>query len=420
MLEEIRRWRSVAPLIRPRSLGRPPTREKAGTRPVTSPCLPEKLQPSVTCALPSVGIGLMSSQKVQTPPNTSRSRFGGPWNVTSNPPQCFDPSNSWPHSFTCFDVPPCALHAQIAVAVAIDFAGHLAGKLLEDECEGAIGRFLDGQRPPAGFPFAHRVDGPDGKAVVEHNSAALAASQRLTMRNSPERKPHREASFREVNCVSATPLFPPPFPKLPTPPAIFSSTPFIPPRQCSLVNRRRAMDWNAAIEKHSEALKRIVVTLFAMAGLDARGQVFPQDSAPQDVAPAEKPTLPRHLYRAILRVLRPADIRRAAADHRCGARHCFTPTRVTRYPNQEGHSREQFTFFPPESPCSLPDRALERKEVKCPQHSPQRPLTLPLFDRLPLPSRPRRSASTSVPRIWCPATPCPFPFRFATCLRPTT
>ena len=38
------------------------------------------------------------------------------------------------------------------------------------------------------------------------------------------------------------------------------------------------MDWNAAIDKHSEALKRIVVTLFAMAGLEARGQFFPQDT----------------------------------------------------------------------------------------------------------------------------------------------
>ena len=124
---------------------------------------PEKLQPSVTCGVPSVGIGLMSSQKVQTPPNTSRSRFGGPWNVTSNPPQCFDPSDSSAALLHLFDVPPCALHAQIAIAVAVDFAGHLAGKLLEDEREGAIGQLLDGQRPPAGFPFADRVDGPDGK-----------------------------------------------------------------------------------------------------------------------------------------------------------------------------------------------------------------------------------------------------------------
>jgi hypothetical protein len=55
-----------------------------------------------------------------------------------------------------------------------------------------------------------------------------------------------------------------------------------------------AMDWNAAIERNREALKRILAMLVAMAGLDARGQ-----------SPA--PTLPRHLHRAILALLRPAE-----------------------------------------------------------------------------------------------------------------
>jgi hypothetical protein len=50
------------------------------------------------------------------------------------------------------------------------------------------------------------------------------------------------------------------------------------------------MDWNAAIEKNREALKRVLAMLVAMAGLRA---------------PA--PTLPRHLYRAVLGLLRPAE-----------------------------------------------------------------------------------------------------------------
>lgn len=47
------------------------------------------------------------------------------------------------------------------------------------------------------------------------------------------------------------------------------------------------MDWNAAIEKHREALKHILAALLAMAGLS--------------------PTLPRRLRLAVLRLLRPAE-----------------------------------------------------------------------------------------------------------------
>ena len=53
------------------------------------------------------------------------------------------------------------------------------------------------------------------------------------------------------------------------------------------------MDWNAAIERNREALKRVLAMLVAMAGLDA--------SALTNF------TLPRHLYRTILRLLRPAE-----------------------------------------------------------------------------------------------------------------
>jgi hypothetical protein len=51
------------------------------------------------------------------------------------------------------------------------------------------------------------------------------------------------------------------------------------------------MDWNAAIEKNREALKRLLAALVAMAGLADGGAG----------------TLPRHLHRAVLRLLRPAE-----------------------------------------------------------------------------------------------------------------
>ncbi|MEQ1956133.1 hypothetical protein [Mesorhizobium sp. CN2-181] len=85
------------------------------------------------------------------------------------------------------------------------------------------------------------------------------------------------------------------------------------------------MDGRAAIERNWEALKRILVTLVAMAemgagGVGAGGQFtfFPRkDAAASRLVLAEKSklspalnpalSLPRHLYLAILRLLRPAE-----------------------------------------------------------------------------------------------------------------
>lgn len=53
------------------------------------------------------------------------------------------------------------------------------------------------------------------------------------------------------------------------------------------------MDWTAAIERNREALKRVLAGLIAMAGL----------AAGMDRAGA----LPRHVHRAVLRLLRPAE-----------------------------------------------------------------------------------------------------------------
>ncbi|WP_442583448.1 hypothetical protein ACSBOB_16435 [Mesorhizobium sp. ASY16-5R] len=76
------------------------------------------------------------------------------------------------------------------------------------------------------------------------------------------------------------------------------------------------MDWNAAVDKNREALKRVLTMLVAMAGLGAGGQ-FPffrqEGRSSPEVARAEKRklspalTLPRHLHRAIAKLLRPAE-----------------------------------------------------------------------------------------------------------------
>ena len=58
------------------------------------------------------------------------------------------------------------------------------------------------------------------------------------------------------------------------------------------MNWKRDFDWDGAIKHHSEALKGIVITLFAMLGIDGPGTVG---------------RIPHRLHRAVLRVLRPAE-----------------------------------------------------------------------------------------------------------------
>ncbi len=60
------------------------------------------------------------------------------------------------------------------------------------------------------------------------------------------------------------------------------------------------MDWALAIDRNREALLRIVAALFAMAGLAG-------DAVPGPFREPGKATLPNPIYRAILRVLRPAE-----------------------------------------------------------------------------------------------------------------
>jgi hypothetical protein len=76
------------------------------------------------------------------------------------------------------------------------------------------------------------------------------------------------------------------------------------------------MDWNAAIEKNREALKRVLAMLVAMAGLGQSaigsrqsGSAQAADGLTDCPLPTAdcRPTLPRHLRLAVLRLLRPAE-----------------------------------------------------------------------------------------------------------------
>lgn len=65
------------------------------------------------------------------------------------------------------------------------------------------------------------------------------------------------------------------------------------------------MDWHAAIERNREALRRVLAMLVVMAGFS----LLPgRDDAAEGVDRLDDvPTLPRHLHRLVLRLLRPAE-----------------------------------------------------------------------------------------------------------------
>jgi hypothetical protein len=137
-----------------------------------------------------------------------------------------------------------------------------------------------------------------------------------------------------------------------------------------------ALDWNFAIEKHREALKRILATLVAMAG-------FPVLHAGEGAAVASGDgTLPRYIHTALLALLRPAE----AAARRLviiAARGLVVGRRKVR-----------------------PQAETPRKVLATPPKTPPRALSLPLVD--PLPRWKRRVPHPGVPRISVPGFTTPF------------
>jgi hypothetical protein len=153
------------------------------------------------------------------------------------------------------------------------------------------------------------------------------------------------------------------------------------------------MDCSAAIEENREALKRVLAMLVAMAGLG-------------DGSPA---TLPRHLHRAILRLLRPAEsaVRRLIIVLARGLVVTLAPARP-RTPKPTSTILRNGIGTGIVMPRGFRPNAGTQDARTAP-----RSLALPLFDRLPrwgAPPRPPASAS-GFPRISIPGLtqPCPVP-----------
>jgi hypothetical protein len=169
-----------------------------------------------------------------------------------------------------------------------------------------------------------------------------------------------------------------------------------------------AMDWNAAIEKNREALKRILAALVAMAAL----------------ADGRAGTLPRHLHRAVLRLLRPAE----AATRRlviAAARGIVVapprPRKAKPAPTILHNGVGTGILMPPGvvgPPPLTPPLTGEGVAHVSESPSPLRggvrgggksasPLGFQLLDPLRLPSR-RRPVASGVPRISVPGYSAPF------------
>ena len=132
------------------------------------------------------------------------------------------------------------------------------------------------------------------------------------------------------------------------------------------------MDWKAAIETNRQALKRVLASLVAFAGITGG---------------ADR-TLPRHLHRAVLRLLRPAE---------AAARRLVIVAARDMAP-------------PPTCKVTPPAPVAHLKPVAHPGMAPKTPartLTLPLFDPLPRWRGRRRPAALGVPRIRVPGFSAP-------------
>jgi hypothetical protein len=162
-----------------------------------------------------------------------------------------------------------------------------------------------------------------------------------------------------------------------------------------LLKAGAAMDWNLAVEKNREALKRVLTMLVAMiqaAGCSVPAAVFPSTSALSQNPAAERLsaalTLPRHLHRLVLRLLRPAE----AAARRLiilAARGLV----VEPAPPRPRKPRPPSIFVRDGIGTGIVRRGSK------PDRTPPRTLSLPLLDPLKRWGRRRWVKQRSVPRI---------------------
>ncbi len=167
------------------------------------------------------------------------------------------------------------------------------------------------------------------------------------------------------------------------------------------------MDWEMAIEKHRETLKRLLAALVALAGFGSAEGALGQNRAQAEVTnPPPAPTLPRHLYRAVLRLLRPAE----AAVRRLIIVFALTAPQPAQAPSRKRPARKPKPKITP----TILRRGVGTGIILPPgvelpgltrQTRARRP-AFPLLDPLRTPSRRRKWVrQTAIPRISVPGLP---------------
>ncbi len=172
------------------------------------------------------------------------------------------------------------------------------------------------------------------------------------------------------------------------------------------------MDWKLAIEINHAALKRILAMLVAMAGFAGAAAFTPtrrsDDRRPPLEGEVERRTLPRHLHRAVLRLLRPAEaaVRRlviVAARGIVVAPLPPRPRKVKAPPSLFVRNGIGTGIVLPPGMTRRDALALLAGFAGARPVRVARSLGFPLFDpvRYPLRRRPP-NRTRSVPRIWAP------------------
>ena len=176
------------------------------------------------------------------------------------------------------------------------------------------------------------------------------------------------------------------------------------------------MDWDAAIERNREALKRILAMLVAMAGLAGftsplagedgsarRGKAEALAEPGEGFSGRSSPTLPRHLHRAVLRLLRPAEAaaRRLVIVMARGLVVKLPPARLSKPQPRPAilHNRLGTGILTPRDFRPEPSLRAPARRTFC----------LLLLDPLPRWRTPGRPAASGVPRISFPGFIAPHP-----------
>jgi hypothetical protein len=165
------------------------------------------------------------------------------------------------------------------------------------------------------------------------------------------------------------------------------------------------MDWNWAIERHREALKRVVAMLVAMAGCSPLADGPARRAEPLAGEGVLAPTLPRHLHRAVLRLLRPAEsaARRLIVVAARGLVVTLPPPRPRRQKPRPTILRGGIG-----TGIVMPAGAFSSRAGVRAGGAAARKLSLPLLDPLRRVRR-RGTAAPGVPRISLPGVTAPFP-----------